>query len=64
MLYFLPSETLISTNTVFKPKEVKIFSIISSGGHTVQQSGTVCAIFLEGIIENFCMILLNLGQLN
>ena len=41
---------------------VKTFSIISSGGHIVQQSGTVCAMLLEGIIENFC-ILLNLGQL-
>ena len=41
---------------------VKTFSIISSGGNIVQQSGTVCAMLLEGIIENFC-ILLNLGQL-
>ena len=30
----------------------KFISIFSSGGHFVQQSGTVCKILVEGIMRN------------
>ena len=29
--------------------------LVSSGGHTVQWRGTVCATSVEGIMENICV---------
>ena len=43
---------------------LNIFLIWSSGSPFVQQSGTICAILVEGIKRNqFCEIILNLHQL-
>ena len=42
---------------------MKIFLIWSSGDHFVQQSGTICAILVEGIMSYFfCEIILKLDQ--
>ena len=31
---------------------LKLFSVYSTGGHFVQQSGTVCAIFVDSHLRN------------
>ena len=41
----------------------KDFLIYSSGVHFVYQSGTNCAILVEGIMRNISEIILNLDQL-
>ena len=34
-----------------------VLFILSSGGHFVGQSRTICAIFIEGILRNISMVL-------
>ena len=40
-----------------------IFLIFSSGGHFIQQSRTVCAILIEGIMRNISVKLFEFGPL-
>ena len=42
---------------VKEKKSFKRFSIFSSGGHFVQQSGMICAILVEGHPRNIPVIL-------
>ena len=41
-----------SVHRFSRRSRLKLFSIFSSGSHFVQQSGTVCAIFVDSHLRN------------
>ena len=45
-------EIILNLDQWFRRRWLKIFIIKSSGNPIVQQSGTICAILIEGIMRN------------
>ena len=48
-------EIILNLDQWFRRCCLKIFLIWSSGSPFVQRSGTICAIFIEGIKRNNCL---------
>ena len=42
---------------VYETMLFKDFSMFNYGGHFIQLSGTICAILVEGVLENICVLL-------